>query len=347
MPLRCLTGEQSIYSFRLGRSDWDALAEANREEHHLRMACCNSAVTLKRSRYGTQFFAHAHQGECSSAPESAEHLRAKEIIARVVAEYGWEVSVEYRHPKGNWIADILAERDGRRIVFEVQLSPQTPIETERRDERYRVDGVECVWLLKAPSQFSPANAIHAPLFYLAMKDSRGLVGPLARPLEEFVASVLNGSTVFAGCGVRLHAARYRSNQLKLDSERKVKAALAAAGEATGWHCEIDIHYEAWEKAPNRYTVQQRNGVWPIGVMLKRDGNRVAVHLDDSWLRPEVRDHYRKTGTHLVTIVFNRKTASVSANAGEGTHHLSDVSALDTFIRESLTRPFTSCDAGKA
>lgn len=322
MPLRCRVGEKSIYSFRLDHKEWDALAVTNGEKRHLRMACCNSEVILKRSRYGTQFFAHARRGVCSSGQESPEHLRAKEIIARAADHCGWQANVEHRHPEGRWVADVLVERSGRRIAFEVQLSSQTAIEIERRDARYRADGVDCVWFLKVPRVFSPANALHSPLFYLTMKGSAGFVGPSSHPIDEFVASVLNGSTAIAGSGVRLHADRYRASDLKLDSKRKVKAVIAAAGDAAGWSCEIDAPCE-------------------IAVLLRRNGNSVAVHLDDSWLIPQVRDNYRKSGTGLITVVFKQKTASVSANAGNGTRECCDASALGEFIRDALLRASSS------
>lgn len=341
MPLCCLNREhQPIYSFRLNGGDWDALAEKNRKEHHLRMACCDGAVTLKRSPYGTQFFAHARRRDGCSGPESAEHLLAKEIIARAVESSGWQARVEHRHPAGNWTSDVVALRDGQQIVFEVQFSPQTPDETKRRDERYRADGVECVWLLKAPKTFSPAKVVHPPLFPLTMEDARGYVGPWKQPLEQFVASVLDRSTVIVGPGVALQCARYRANQLALNSMRKVQAVIAAAGEAVGWRSEIDARYAPWENAPNGapYKIlRNRYAGWTIGVLLKRDDKCVAVHCDDSGWRPEVANHYRKIGIAVVTVVFKRKQTMVSVNAGDGTHDFNDASRLDAFIRTSLAR----------
>lgn len=342
MPIACLDGKQAIYSFRFTSDEWDALAKSNQRERHLRMACCNSTVVLKRSRYGTQFFAHARRGECSTAPESAEHLLAKEIIAQAVEANGWQASVEHRHPDGLWIADVLAEQGGRRIAFEIQLSSQTPTELQRRDDRYRANGVECAWLLKAPRTYSESTAIHAPLFYISFDKDDAYVGPLRRPLEEFVASVLSGETSMAGSGVALHVSRYREARLRLDSVKKVKNVIAAAGEAAGWRAKVDAHYEAWERAPNGagYNVKKPGANWTIGVFLERNGSRVAFHVEKGWsafYRSDIQEHYNKVGIQRVCAGFNVQTGKVSADAGDGLHHFRNAEELDGFVLAALAR----------
>jgi hypothetical protein len=47
----------------------------------------------------------------------------------------------------NWISDVYAVKDGRKIVFEVQVSTISPDELEERDRKYQNEGIESYWLL--------------------------------------------------------------------------------------------------------------------------------------------------------------------------------------------------------
>jgi hypothetical protein len=60
----------------------------NRAKRHLRMPCCSSQVTLKKSRLGTQFFAHKAVGDCSTAPETETHLRLKQMAVAAARAAG-------------------------------------------------------------------------------------------------------------------------------------------------------------------------------------------------------------------------------------------------------------------
>src|SRR4051794_31062770 len=81
MPLRCLDPSgRSIHAFDLSDDEWKALETENRKTRHLRMPCCSSHVTLKRSRLGTPFFAHKAVGSCTTAPETEEHLHLKQMV---------------------------------------------------------------------------------------------------------------------------------------------------------------------------------------------------------------------------------------------------------------------------
>src|SRR3954451_15155327 len=96
MPLRCLdsTKNSSIHAFDLSAEEWQALVLKNRAGRHLRMPCCSSQVTLKRSRLGTQFFAHKAVNSCSTAPETETHLRLKQIAVAVARASGWSAEIE-------------------------------------------------------------------------------------------------------------------------------------------------------------------------------------------------------------------------------------------------------------
>src|SRR3546814_728026 len=111
MPLRCLDeAGQGIYAFDLSEDAWQALVRQNRLSRHLRMPCCASQVTLKRSARGTRFFAHKAVGPCATAPETEQHLRLKRMAVVAARAHGWsaETEVPGLTPTGNqWKADVL------------------------------------------------------------------------------------------------------------------------------------------------------------------------------------------------------------------------------------------------
>jgi hypothetical protein len=76
-----------------------------------------------------------------------QHLTAKSVIARAAVAARWKATVEYPAADRSWIADVLAEKDGRRIALEVQLSRQDSAEFEYRQQRYAEAGIECFWFV--------------------------------------------------------------------------------------------------------------------------------------------------------------------------------------------------------
>ncbi|MDQ0242444.1 hypothetical protein J2S94_004560 [Arthrobacter bambusae] len=67
---------------------------------------------------------------------------------RINAASGWRAEVEHAHPERAWIADVMAiHASGKRLAFEVQLSPQNEDEYIRRSQRYADDRVGAVWIV--------------------------------------------------------------------------------------------------------------------------------------------------------------------------------------------------------
>lgn len=154
MPVSCLgENEQRIQAFDLTADEWDELKVENRKRRHLRMSCCGSPVVLKKSRRGTQFFAHKQVGPCLTADESEEHRVLKAMAVQVARECGWNAEVEIAGttPEGEeWRADVLATKGNAKVAIEIQWSVQVDDETMRRQERYRRSGVRGLWLLRQP-----------------------------------------------------------------------------------------------------------------------------------------------------------------------------------------------------
>jgi hypothetical protein len=152
MPLRCINPEgQNIHSFDLSADAWQALLQENKKAKHLKMTCCNAAVVLKRSKLGTQFFAHKAKGMCATAPEREEHLILKQEAVLAARRNGWQANTEVsgRTPDGEeWRADMLAEKGKHKVAVEIQWSGQSNEETVTRQERYKKSGIRCLWLMR-------------------------------------------------------------------------------------------------------------------------------------------------------------------------------------------------------
>jgi Competence protein CoiA-like family len=154
MPLRCLDrAGRSIHSFDLADEEWRSLRLENRRARHLRMPCCSSPVTLKRSRLGTPFFAHKAVGTCATAAETEAHLRLKRMAVEAARANGWTADTEKTgaSPFGEqWKADVLAQKGKSQVAVEIQWSSQTNEELLRRQKRYGGSGVRGLWLLRQP-----------------------------------------------------------------------------------------------------------------------------------------------------------------------------------------------------
>jgi hypothetical protein len=146
MPLVAFLDGERIESYLATDQHWDLLKNEYRNKS-LTMVCGLPGVPRK-SKLGLKHFAHKAGVKCGLVEcwsESPQHRAAKAIIARAAADAGWQVNVECRGEGRAWVADVLAEKDGRRIAFEVQWSRQDAEEFSRRQERYAADHVECFW----------------------------------------------------------------------------------------------------------------------------------------------------------------------------------------------------------
>lgn len=192
MPLKCVSGDQELFAFNItSAEDWNALRAKNAQDRSLQMQCCGAGVVLKTSKLGTRYFSHARKGPCLTAPESSEHLRAKEIIATAIQRAGWTARVEQSgqtNDQQTWIADVLASRGGKSaIAFEVQWSRQSLDETERRQNIYRSASVRGMWFMRQ-HDFPISKDI--PAFMLTFDEKTGEFHVLL-PAATFMSSYIS------------------------------------------------------------------------------------------------------------------------------------------------------------
>jgi hypothetical protein len=250
MPLIARDGEKLVSSFTMGPAEWAHLRAQNRALGHLRACCCDSAVICKTSALGTAFFAHKPQDStrCEHRGETVLHLEAKAVAARAGRALGWDAQVECAAADGSWRADVLFA-GSRRIALEIQSSPITPAELQRRHLRYSDAGIQCIWLLaKAASHMARAEM---PVFHLAKSSDQILVdhlpgqaspGPL--PLGEFIERLLSDRLVWtpwAGELIPLQLWTIKERcRTGLHVSRQIERAVLRLSHV--WPGTADVHY---------------------------------------------------------------------------------------------------------
>lgn len=147
MPLKAVIDGETIIGPDLSEEEWKNLSLRHKKGLPVTMCCCGAPGHVRRSKKGTQHFYHAADTGCEYEQESREHLEIKYQIYRICRSEGWETCIEFPAPDRTWISDVYAVRDGRKIVFEIQISTISPDELEARDTRYRNEGIESYWLL--------------------------------------------------------------------------------------------------------------------------------------------------------------------------------------------------------
>lgn len=169
MPLRAVVTDETIIAPFLSDDEWQHLRlRVKQQKLEVILPCCNQLGYLRTSSRGLAHFVHRTKSDdCTSQPETWQHLKAKAEIARACREAGWEAITEATGD--GWRADIMATRGTAQVAFEVQWSSQTLEETELRQQRYAEAGVRCCWLFK-----SPPNGVQSrgdiPLFKVEITD---------------------------------------------------------------------------------------------------------------------------------------------------------------------------------
>ena len=147
MPLKAIVEGETIIGPDLSKEEWTTLKSRHKKGLTITMGCCGAPGHLRISKKGTQHFYHAIDTGCNYEQESREHLEIKYQIYRTCKSENWETYVEFPAPDRTWISDVYAIRDGRKIVFEIQISTISPNVLEERDRKYRDEGIESYWLL--------------------------------------------------------------------------------------------------------------------------------------------------------------------------------------------------------
>lgn len=197
MPLRAICGDTDILAFDYDSVGWTNLKAIYRDMA-VSMPCCGRAAIPKTSTRGNFFFAHAVRGDCSSAPESQDHLFLKSLIAKAAKSAGWTVVTEWAGtaPNGErWVADVFCQKGSAKVAIEIQLSYQTVEELNRRTSIYRASGVRVAWVVSGEKFQSGyiAPSKEVPLFRLTQCSSgeEPSISEFGVSLSNFTIGALN------------------------------------------------------------------------------------------------------------------------------------------------------------
>ncbi len=139
-----------LEAFSLSNDEWDKLCSA--PIGTLVMPRTNWPAIPKTSIRGLRFFAH-HSGypDKLPKPKSYAHIRLQIDIVKAARELGFQANLEVYEPNANtpnWIADVLvADKNGRSVAFEVQLSSQHLDDFIERTSRYKKSNIDVCWLI--------------------------------------------------------------------------------------------------------------------------------------------------------------------------------------------------------
>lgn len=155
MSFKCQSGDQELLSIDFDAQGWEDLRARNRKNRTLKMTCCGADVTLRQTKLGTQYFAHAKKGSCLAGPDPAEVLLAREMIAKTVRRAGWSISVEAAGTstgEEEWTVDVLASREGGKpVAFKVQWGRLPLDEVSRYQAVFHAAGIRTLWLMRQQS----------------------------------------------------------------------------------------------------------------------------------------------------------------------------------------------------
>jgi len=105
---------------------------------------CSERLRLRKGAYVQAHFYHYHAtSKCPHRKKTLAHLRNQLYIAQELPQ--GEAILEHPFPSIGRIADVFWPQKG--LVFEVQCSPMSLEEAEKRERDYRHLGFELVWIL--------------------------------------------------------------------------------------------------------------------------------------------------------------------------------------------------------
>jgi hypothetical protein len=107
--------------------------------------------------------------------------------------------VEFPAPDRTWISDVYATRNGRKIVFEIQISTISPNELEERDRKYRDEGIESYWLL---DNFLERSKVFASWYHSHLNEEDNRKGEPIPYIDNSIYETGPENHIFIAKGIR-------------------------------------------------------------------------------------------------------------------------------------------------
>lgn len=205
MPLRAFIDNEEVISIEKTNEEWIELKnKVKSKKSILTLPCCGQEGFLRTSSNGLNHFVHQKSDKnCNWKPESPEHLKAKIEIIEACKLNGWKAIPEYS--EANWIADVLAIKNDKRIAFEIQWSKQTYETTKFRQARYQDSNVRGCWFFRTvPIELRDSDGSiiadqKIPLFKISKDENSDIVAHLGKsllPLKKLADKLLKRKLKF-------------------------------------------------------------------------------------------------------------------------------------------------------
>jgi hypothetical protein len=222
VPLKAIVDGETIIGPDLSPEEWTNLKSRHKKGLLIKMGCCGAPGHLRISNKGTRHFYHAVDTGCNYEQESKEHLEIKYQIYRTCKSENWETCVEFPAPDRTWISDVYAIRDGRKIVFEIQISTISPSVLEERDRKYRNEGIESYWLL---DNFLERSKDFASWYYSHLNEGDDRLGETIPYIDDSIFDTGPENHIFIAKGIRSVGLNAKNQTLFTTNNKEIPLAV--------------------------------------------------------------------------------------------------------------------------
>ena len=222
MPLKAIVDGEIIIGPDLSEAEWTTLKSRHKKGLPITMGCCGASGHLRISKKGTRHFYHAVDTGCNYEQESREHLEIKYQIYRTCKSENWETYVEFPAPDRTWISDVYAIKDGRKIVFEIQISTISPNILEERDRKYRSEGIESYWLL---DNFLERSKDFASWYHTHLNEEDDRLGETIPYIDDSVFDTGPENHIFIAKGIRSVGLNAKDQTLFTTNNKEIPLAV--------------------------------------------------------------------------------------------------------------------------
>lgn len=286
MPLTAYLYSQKIFAPLLNDNEWWHIKSSlKKNPEYLHFKCCQSPVYARVSKNGVKHFVHKNTDHCNYVHESEDHLLLKMEVYKTCQKLGWEAEIEFAGD--NFKADVLAQKNGQRVAFEIQLSRQDLRSTIQRQKALHKAGVRGAWLFKhLPKGFRPIRFLPAFELIIDNKDAfpfRCNITNRKIPVKKCIELLLRGKIKFR-------------KKLVLRKQQRARIYLF---DENCWRCGFNYKtVGAWSILKSRCGLEIENAGFEIE-SLAIETKRIIDELRGSYMNITVfkKSFSRTTGTY--------------------------------------------------
>ena len=148
------------------------------------------------------------------------HLEIKYQIYRTCKSENWETYINAS--RGTSISDVYAIKDGRKIVFEIQISTISPNVLEERDKKYRNEENRSYWLL---DNFLERSKIFESWYHSHSNDEDNRLGGTIPYIDKTIFETGPENHIFIAKGIRSVGLNAKDQTLFTTNNKEIPLAV--------------------------------------------------------------------------------------------------------------------------